>query len=139
MIEEQTPLESKETEMSESHKKAMKRMYKLVYWFGDEMFKEEDKGKKEKEEFKRRCDENPKEQIFMVSASENNVNVMKDCLRSSRDAAEFLRNKDNFIEEWQLAGINSMFDKCNEEKILPYDLPEAIKGLLCMHYLCKND
>lgn len=32
-----------------------------------------------------------------------------------------------------------MFDQCNEERIIPYDLPTAIKGLLCMHILCKPE
>lgn len=36
-------------------------------------------------------------------------------------------------------GVNAMFDQCNEERIIPYDLPTAIKGLLCMHILCKPE
>lgn len=42
--------------------------------------------------------------------------------------------KKNDIEEWQVAGINAMFDQCNKENIVPYDMPTAIKGLLCMQY-----
>ena len=38
----------------------------------------------------------------------------------------------NDVEEWQLQGINAMFDSCNEENIVPYDLPWAIHGVLCM-------
>lgn len=37
-------------------------------------------------------------------------------------------------EKWQLAGINAMFDQCNKENMVPYDIPTAIKGLLCMQY-----
>ena len=32
------------------------------------------------------------------------------------------------------AGINAMFDQCNKENMVPYDMPTAIKGLLCMQY-----
>lgn len=136
---EYKPVHEEKEELSESCQKAIKRIHKLVYWFADEMFKEEDRGKQIEAEFKRRCEAEPDKQIFIVNASENNVRVMKDCLRSARDAAEFLKNKDNDIEEWQLAAINAMFDKCNEERIVPYNLPEVIKGLLCMHILCKAD
>lgn len=129
-------IEEKE-EFSESRQKAIKRMYKLVYWFADEMFKYEDMEERERAEFERRSKEEPDKQIFMVSTSGNNAKVMKDCMREARDAAEFLKDRENDIEEWQLAGINGMFDQCNTEKIIPYDLPTAIKGLLCMHILCK--
>lgn len=124
-------------ELSENRKKAIKRMYKLVYWFADEMLKEEDAEKKEAAEFERQSKEEPDKLQFRVSAHDNNAKVMKDCMREARDVAEFLKNKENDIEEWQIAGINAMCDQCNVEKIIPYDLPTAIKGLLCMHILCK--
>ena len=38
----------------------------------------------------------------------------------------------------QLAGITAMLDKCNETGTVPYDIPTAIKGLLCMHILCEG-
>lgn len=135
-IDEKPANEEKE-ELSESRKKAIKRMYKLVYWFADEMLKYEDMEERERAEFERQSKEEPEKQIFMVSTSGNNAKVMKDCMREARDAAEFLKDRENDIEEWQLAGINGMFDQCNTEKIIPYDLPTAIKGLLCMHILCK--
>ena len=112
-------------------------MYKLVYWFADEMLKEEDAEKREAAEFERQCKEEPDKLQFRVSVHDNNARVMKDCMREARDAAEFLRNRENDIEEWQIAGINAMCDQCNVEKVIPYDLPTAIKGLLCMHILCK--
>ena len=60
--------------------------------------------------------------------------IMKSCMKEAREAAEFLRDEKNDIEEWQLAGINAMFDQCNKENMVPYDMPTAIKGLLCMQY-----
>lgn len=135
---ENEPAHDEKEEFSENRQKAIKRMYKLVYWFADEMLKEEDTEKKEAAEFERQCKEEPDKLQFRVSAHDNNAKVMKDCMREARDAAEFLKNKENDIEEWQIAGINAMFDQCNVEQIIPYDLPTAIKGLLCMHILCKS-
>ena len=134
---ESRPAHEEKEEFSENRQKAIKRMYKLVYWFADEMFKEEDAEKIEAAEFERKCKEEPDKLQIRVSVHDNNAMVMKDRMREARDAAEFLRDKENDIEEWQIAGINAMFDQCNTEKIIPYDLPTAIKGLLCMHILCK--
>ena len=71
---------------------------------------------------------------MMVSTAGNNASVMKDCMKEAREAAEFLRDMENDVEAWQLAGINAMFDQCSRESIVPYDLPAAVKGLLCMQY-----
>lgn len=124
-------------ELSENRQKAIKRMYKLVYWFADEMFKYEDMEAQEKAEIERRCKEAPDEPIVLLCTSGRNAEVMKECMRETRDAADFLKNSKNDIEEWQIAGINAMFDQCNVEKIIPFDMPTAIKGLLCMHVLSK--
>ena len=124
-------------ELSENRKKAIKRLYKLVYWFADEMLNEEDTEKREAAEFEEQRKKEPDKLQIRVSAHDNNARVMKDCIREARDAAEFLKSGENDVEEWQIAGINAMFDQCNEERIIPYDLPTAIKGLLCMHILCK--
>ena len=53
---------------------------------------------------------------------------------SEQDKYEMVPIFEYDIEEWQLAGINAMFDQCNKENIVPYDMPTAIKGLLCMQY-----
>ncbi len=122
-------------EFSESRWMAIKRMHKLVYWFADEMLKEEDEEEKEAAKFEKQCKEEPDKLQFRVNTHDNNARVMKDCMREARDAAEFLKNRENDVEEWQIEGINAMCDQCNAEKIIPYDLPTAIKGLLCMHIL----
>ena len=104
-----------------------------------EMLNEEDAEKREAAEFEEQRKKEPDKLQFRVSVHDNNARVMKDCIREARDAAEFLKSGENDVEEWQIAGINAMFDQCNEEKIIPYDLPTAIKGLLCMHILCKPE
>ena len=87
---------------------------------------------KEKEAFEKAKEAG--ELVVMISTAENNARVMKSCMKEAREAAEFLRDEKNDVEEWQLAGINAMFDQCNKENMVPYDMPTAIKGLLCMQY-----
>ena len=108
--------------MTENREKAIKRTKNLAYWFMGEMLKEEERGEKEKEAFEKAKEAG--ELVVMISTAENNA----------REAAEFLRDEKNDVEEWQLAGINAMFDQCNKENMVPYDMPTAIKGLLCMQY-----
>ena len=44
--------------------------------------------------------------------------------------SESIQKNPEEIEEWQIAGINAMFDQANKEGIVPYDLPYAIEGIL---------
>ena len=118
--------------MTESREKAIRRTKNLAYWFMGEMLKEEERGEKEKEAFEKAKETG--ELVIMISTAENNARVMKSCMKEAREAAEFLRDEKNDIEEWQLAGINAMFDQCSKENMVPYDMPTAIKGLLCMQY-----
>lgn len=46
-------------ELSENRKKAIKRLYKLVYWFADEMLNEEDAEKREAAEFEEQRKKEP--------------------------------------------------------------------------------
>lgn len=116
----------------QNREKAIKRTKNLAYWFMGEMLKEEERGEKEKEAFEKAKEAG--ELVVMISTAENNARVMKSCMKEAREAAEFLRDEKNDVEEWQLAGINAMFDQCNKENMVPYDMPTAIKGLLCMQY-----
>ena len=124
-------LEKKE-QLYRNRKRVIKRMYGLVYFFADSMLNEEEAGKSEEAAFEKESEENPDKLIIHLSTHESNANVMKQCLTDSRDIIKFLRNEKNDVEEWQLQGINAMFDSCNEENIVPYDLPWAIHGVLCM-------
>lgn len=114
----------KEDAYKERRKQVIKRLYALVYWFADEMLSEEEA------EFEREKAEKPGELVIRVSAHDNNARVMKHCMKATRDAANYLRNEENEVEDWQIAGINAMLDQCNKENIVAYDLPYAINGLL---------
>lgn len=121
-------------ETRELRKTVIDRMCRLSYWFANEMLKEEDKDQKFREEAQKmqeRKKEHPEEPVtFMVSAAANNARVMKDCMRATVEATNYLRDKKNDIERWQLAGIMGMFDQAKKEQIIPYDLPYAVNGLL---------
>lgn len=67
-------------ELSENRKKAIKRLYKLVYWFADEMLNEEDAEKREAAEFEEQRKKEPDKLQIRVSAHDNNARVMKDCI-----------------------------------------------------------
>lgn len=128
-----------ENNIIETHDKVIRRMYKLVYLFADMMLKEEDELEQRRAEFERQKKENSDNQISVVDYSTNNASVMKECMREARDATEFLVCRKSDVKEWQIAGINAMFDKCNNERHIPHDLPTAIKGLLCMHIFYKEN
>ena len=71
----------------------------------DEMFNEEERGEKAQAEFEKECRENPGKQVMYIDTSTNNARVMKTCMKETRDAINFIRNPENDIEDWQLAGI----------------------------------
>lgn len=79
---------------------------------------------------KRKKVENPDTLVMMVDCSENNVRCMKNCLKSCQRVHKYIQKNPEEIEEWQIAGINAMFDQANKEGIVPYDLPYAIEGIL---------
>lgn len=111
------------------------RLLRLTYWFADEMFKEEEAELQENEQFKLQCQNEPDRLQIRISAHENNAQLMKACLKDVRDSIRFVKDVENDIEEWQIAGINGMLDYCSKARISLYDLPEAIKGVLCMEIL----
>lgn len=128
--EPQEAAEDKEAAYKERRKQVIKRLYALVYWFADEMLSEEEAEAREAAEFEREKAEKPGKLIMRVSAHDHNASVMKHCMKATRDAVNYLRNKENEVEDWQIAGINAMLDQCNKENIVAYDLPYAINGLL---------
>ena len=119
-----------EDSQRERRMQVIKRLYALIYWFADKMLSEEEAESRETAEFERKSAEKPGELVARVSAHYNNARVMKNCMKAARDAANYLRNKENYVGEWQIAGINAMFDQCDREGVVAYDLPYAVNGLL---------
>lgn len=65
-----------------------------------------------------------------AESSGKDESYMKDCLKSCQRVHKYIQKNPEEIEEWQIAGINAMFDQANKEGIVPYDLPYAIEGVL---------
>lgn len=118
--------------LTENREKAIKRTKQLVYYFADFMLEEEEIGKKQRAEFEKA--QAAGEAVIMVSCTENNIRCMHDCMKAANEVVKFLKDKENEVEEWQLAAINAMYDTCNTmeegQVTIPFDLPYAIKGLL---------
>ena len=70
----------------------------------------------------------------MVLTAEGNANVMLDCIKELHRAVHILLDKQEDVDEWMLSGITAMMDRANEMKIIPFDLPTSICGLLCAQY-----
>lgn len=70
------------------------------------------------------------ELVVMVLTGESNANVMLKCMKDMKEAIDFMKNAEYEVENWQLAGINAMFDQCNAEGIIPFDIGTAVCGIL---------
>ena len=70
----------------------------------------------------------------LVLTAESNAKVMLGCMKDMKQAIEILENREEDVDEWMIAGIVAMLDKASEMKIIPFDLPASICGLLCAQY-----
>lgn len=127
----------------EEKRRALDRLYRISYWFANEMFKYMEK----EAAFKEKCEKAEKEggTVVIMSAAENNKRCMQNCLKAtteiinylSNDRTEDLEGIDLILEKnaenmnmWQIDGINAMLDTCANEESIPFDLPYAIQGVL---------
>lgn len=117
---------------TERIKNLLDKLYKLNYWFCNEMMKEEESLKK----FEKACEEVRETEglVMVVSAAPGNVKCMKGCMEDTVKIIRYLKNKENheYIEPWQMAGVEAMFNQCSEDNIVPFDLPGAIMAALGM-------
>lgn len=124
-----------ENKLSEYRKETGRRIQRLTYWFTEEYIKELDNKKFEDAAVKEMNDNSGSDETkYMVLTAENNAKVMLDCLTDCIHAVNMLSNENQDVEEWMLSGINAMIDKASETRIIPFDLPLSINGLLCAHY-----
>lgn len=117
---------NKTVEINEKKKRALDRLYRLSFFFSNEMLKHEEEHK----EFEKKCKEAKEsgETVIIVSTASNNAKRMKNCLQATNKVIGYLNKKENadYIELWQLDGINAMLDE------IPFDLPYAIQATLGM-------
>lgn len=108
--------------LSEERVAVAKRLQRAVFYFTEEYLKElENKSKED-------------EAVAAMQANSSNANVMLDCIKELHRAVHILLDKQEDVDEWMLSGITAMMDRANEMKIIPFDLPTSICGLLCAQY-----
>lgn len=120
--------------LSEERKEAARRLQRITFYYTEEYV--EDLAKKEKEDAAiKELEANPSGEIrCMVLTAEHNAKVMMDCIKDLIRAVNILRDKNEEVDEWMLAGITAMLDKVAQLKVLPYDLPASVCGLLGAQY-----
>lgn len=113
-------------------KKLLDKVYRLNYWFCNEMLIDEQHAA-EFEEACKKANESG-EPVIMVSAAEGNAKCMKGCMKETVAVISFLRNEENweYLEPWQMAGAEAMFNQCSEDNVIPFDLPAALMSVLGM-------
>lgn len=122
--------------LSEERVAVAKRLQRAVFYFTEEYLKELENKAKEDEAVAAMQANSPKDGPVqcMVLTAEGNANVMLDCIKELHRAVHILLDKQEDVDEWMLSGITAMMDRANEMKIIPYDLPTSICGLLCAQY-----
>jgi len=125
------PAKQDALEMSQERKDLAKRLQRAAYWYTEEYVKELSNKAKEDATVKEMQEADDGSEIrCVVLTAEQNANVMLDCIQEVIRAVNILLNKEEDVEDWMLAGINAMMDKCNDQHIIPFDLPASICGIL---------
>lgn len=113
-------------------KAVVDKLYRYNYWICNKMMKEEGI----LNEFEKACEEEKDtgENAIIVSGAAGNVKCMKGCMEDTIRVINFLRNEEEqqYIEQWQLAGAEAILSKCQEEGIIPFDLPETLMAVFGM-------
>lgn len=119
--------------LSEERKELAKRLRRATYLFTREYLDELEKVEQEKAECKAAEEAYKSDGVVrcVLLTAENNAKTMLGCMKDMVRAAEILADPEEDVDEWMMAGITAMLDKANEMKIIPYDLPGSICGVLC--------
>lgn len=108
------------------------KLYYYNYWFCNEMMKEEENIKA----FDKACKEAKRtgENVLVITGAPGNAKCMKGCMEDTVQLINFLRNKEEqeYIEPWQMAGAEAILNKCQEEGVIPFDLPETLMAVFGM-------
>jgi hypothetical protein len=112
-----------------------KRLRLLMSCYSIEYLHDLDVAEKEKKAVEKAKESD--ELTCFVMVGEQNAKVMLDCMKSVRDAIEYMKDEENIVENWQLAGINAMLEQANEDHMISFDLGYAICGILGTEY-CKK-
>lgn len=118
--------------ISPERKDLVKRLRRATFAYTREYLDELENKEKEEAECKAAQEAYEKDGVIscIVMTAENNAKVMLSCMKDMRRAIEILEDKDEDVDEWMLAGITAMLDKAGEMRIIPFDLPTSICGVL---------
>lgn len=117
--------------------KLMTRICKLNMIFTEEYLNELKTAEEEKKKVEELKETERDELCCMVLTGEWNANVDLDCMKTCAEIIGYLRDEENDVEAWQLAGINAMMDKSNEEHSVDYSMPQAISDILGIRFMQK--
>ncbi|MEY8418869.1 hypothetical protein AALA83_06245 [Oscillospiraceae bacterium 44-5] len=138
-IEEPAKVEPKEQESEasmEQRREVARRLQRVTYCYTVEYVNEMDNKVKEDAAVKAMQDAATEggEIKCMVLTAENNARVMMSCMKDLIQAINILTDKEQDVDVWMLAGITAMLDKVSELRVIPFDLPTSICGLLGAQY-----
>lgn len=122
-------------ELTAERREVAKRLQRITFYYTEEYVQEMNKKAKEDEAIKAMQDAPKDGQIrCMVLTAEHNAKVMMDCIKDLIRAVEILRNRHEDVDEWMLDGITAMLDRIGKMKVIPFDLPASICGILGAQY-----
>lgn len=130
------PAKDEERENMKARYEVARRIQSLTYYYTEDYVKALDDKKREDaavKEMQARADAGGGLEMMVLTA-EQNAKVVMECITDCIHAVNVLKNTDEDVDDWMLAGINAMIDKVNESKCIPYDLPTSICGLLCAQF-----
>lgn len=119
--------------LSKERKDLIMRLRRATFAYTREYLDELANKEKEEAECKAAQEAYEKDGInrMVVMTAENNAKVMLSCMKEMKRAIEILEDPEEDVDDWMLAGITAMLDKAREMKIIPFDLPDSICGVLC--------
>ncbi len=114
-------------------KDVLEKLYRLNYWFSNEMLEQEKESNRFEEDCRKTMELGALPTVVISTASEN-AKCMKLCMEDTVTIINYLRNEENqkYIEPWQMIGVEAMLRQCGEDHVIPYDLPSAVMATLGM-------
>lgn len=110
------------------------RIQKMVYYFTGEMAVCGRQNKKSRNDRTGTQKEGSAKQGLPADADscESSRKKLMVCLNDLNDVMDFLKDGQNQVQDWQIAGMNAMLDKCAGGQNVPHEISTAFKGLLRM-------
>ena len=121
----------------EARKDLARRIAILNYYYTAEYLQELTTAEKEKKAAEAMKSEQTDEFRCMVMTGDCNAHVNLECMKNCVEIVNYLTDKEEVVELWQLAGITAMLDKSNEEHSYDYSMPQAISDVLGIRFMKK--